>query len=744
MDQVSRRFALFVLSVAVLCLVLSVGALGLRSIGLLERNVRPILETNALVVTERVRDRIESAVAMGIPYEGLAQVDEYLDRALEGSHGISSIVLTSPSGLVMYSSGRAQSDPDPARAESDEANGSEQTEPDRLRDRGLQVLPSTVQSELLRWLSPEMSAAGGQMQGDTAGSGVVALPLQTDDGTEFGQIVTRVDETFVAQQLLDAAADILVMVFVAVVLALEILLVVMSTGISGPLAQVARLLNALIGRDFRRLEKPAGGVSMRRAIRAGNALLETLSIRMADLKTRIESGVADAVDVDRMRTRLKAVGAFTEDGRNKIGTAAHLAGVRGAAFLFVMTEELTRPFLPQFISEVLGSGPEPGLAGVDSTILIAVPISAFMLGAAVVGTLAAGWADRVGRRNGFMIGAALASIGLVITAFAPNLAVLIFARSVSGIGYALCFLSCQGQAIDQTTTANRTRGMSIFVGGIMAADVCGPAIGGILAEQFGFQLALLVAAGLGVLSILLAMRLLDGRSDTAQSYKSTHFGFEPKIVFECMSQPRFVVAALLAALPAKLLLSGFLFFLVPLLLTDIGATSNEIGRITMLYGASALILLSLFSRLCDRFGLHAFMVSVGALLTGWGLVPLAYGATVSAVAWSVLILGIAQAMSISAQSALFTILAKREIETYGPGRVLGIYRMTERAGSVIGPLLAGVLSQHWGLAGAAAILGGLSVVTGTGFAAFFLVSGLRSEDDDLKTRGTRGYDVEAV
>jgi predicted MFS family arabinose efflux permease len=367
-----------------------------------------------------------------------------------------------------------------------------------------------------------------------------------------------------------------------------------------------------------------------------------------------------------------------------------------------------------------------------------------MLGAAVVGTLAAGWADRVGRRNGFMIGAALASLGLVATAFAPSLEVLILARTVSGVGYALCFLSCQGQAIDQTTTANRTRGMSVFVGGIMAADVCGPAIGGILAEQFGFKPALLLAAALGVLSILLAMRLLDGRNDEAQSYKSTHFGFEPKIIFECMSQPRFVVAALLAALPAKLLLSGFLFFLVPLLLTDIGATSNEIGRITMLYGASALILLSLFSRLCDRFGLHAFMVSVGALLTGWGLVPLAYGATVSAVAWSVLILGVAQAMSISAQSALFTILAKQEIETYGPGRVLGIYRMTERAGSVIGPLLAGVLSQYWGLAGAAAILGGLSVVTGTGFAAFFLVSGLRSEDDDLKTRGTRGYDVEAV
>ncbi len=744
MDQMSRRFAFFILSVAVLCLVLSVGALGVRSIGLLERNVRPILETNALVVTERVRDRIESAVAMGIPYEGLAQVDEYLDRALEGTHGISSIVLTSPSGLVMYTSGRVQAEPNPDTDETEGSNASGQSQPDRMRDRGLQVLPVTIQSQLLRWLAPEMSSAGLLRQSDTTGSGVVALPLLTADGTEFGQIVTRIDQTFVAQQLLDAAADILVMVFVAVVLAVEILLVVTFTGISGPLAQVARLLNALVGRDFRRLEKPTGGASMRRAIRAGNALLETLSTRMADLKTRIETGLADAADADRMRARLSAVGQFVDDGRNKIGTAAHLAGVRGAAFLFVMTEELTRPFLPQFISQVLGTGSAQGVDGTDSTVLIAVPISAFMLGAAVVGTLAAGWTDRIGRRNGFMIGAALASLGLVVTAFAPNLAVLISARAVSGVGYALCFLSCQGQAIDQTTAANRTRGMSIFVGGIMAADVCGPAIGGILAEQFGFQIALLVAAGLGVFSILLAMRLLDGRSDGAQSYKSTHFGFEPKIVLECMSQPRFVVAALLAALPAKLLLSGFLFFLVPLLLTDIGATSNEIGRITMLYGASALILLSLFSRLCDRFGLHAFMVSVGALLTGWGLVPLAYGATVSAVAWSVVVLGVAQAMSISAQSALFTILAKHEIETYGPGRVLGIYRMTERIGSVIGPLLAGVLSQYWGLAGAAAILGGLSVVTGTGFAAFFLVSGLRSEDDDLKTRGTRGYDVEAV
>lgn len=744
MDQMSRRFTMLIMLAAVLCLVLSVGALGLRSIGLLERNVRPILETNALVVTERVKARIESAVAMGIPYEALAQVDEYLDRALEGSHGISSIVLTSPRGVVMYASGQANIAPEEANGENEASNGSEQARPDRMRDRGLQVLPDMLQSELLRWMSPKTSNKEGTSNGDTKESGAVMLPLLNADGTEFGRIVTQIDQTFVAQQLLDAAADIMVMVFVAVVLAVEILLVVTSASISGPLAQVARLLNALVAKDFRRVEKPAGGASMRSTIRAGNALLETLSARMVDLKARIETDLADAADAERMRTRLRALGKFAEDGRNKIGMAAHLAGVRGAAFLFVLTEELTRPFLPQFIAEVLGGTPAQSVGGMDSTILIAVPISAFMLGAAVVGTLAAGWADRVGRRNGFMIGAALASAGLALTAFAPSLAVLILARTVSGVGYALCFLSCQGQAIDQTTTANRTRGMSVFVGGIMAADVCGPAIGGILAEQFGFQLALLVAAGLGVFSILLAMRLLDGRGDAAQSYKSTHFGFEPQIIVECMSQPRFVVAAMLAALPAKLLLSGFLFFLVPLLLADIGATSNEIGRITMLYGASALILMSLFSRLCDRFGLHAFMVSVGALLTGWGLVPLAYGASVSAVAWSVLILGVAQAMSISAQSALFTILAKQEIETYGPGRVLGIYRMTERAGSVIGPLLAGVLSQYWGLAGAAAILGGLSVVTGTGFAAFFLVSGLRSEDDDLQTRGKRGYDVEAV
>lgn len=81
---------------------------------------------------------------------------------------------------------------------------------------------------------------------------------------------------------------------------------------------------------------------------------------------------------------------------------------------------------------------------------------------------------------------------------------------------------------------------------------------------------------------------------------------------------------LFAAIPAKLLLNGFLFFLVPLTLYELGNSRSEIGRVVMLYGLAALFLGPMFARLADRFAIHGLLIGVGGLLTGIGLIPMLF------------------------------------------------------------------------------------------------------------------------
>jgi hypothetical protein len=66
--------------------------------------------------------------------------------------------------------------------------------------------------------------------------------------------------------------------------------------------------------------------------------------------------------------------------------------VRPLAFLFVLAEELARPFLPVFI-DAHARGVQ---AGETAALLTGLPISAFMLVAAFSMLLGGGWSDRVG------------------------------------------------------------------------------------------------------------------------------------------------------------------------------------------------------------------------------------------------------------------------------------------------------------------------------------------------------------
>src|SRR3546814_19492899 len=58
-------------------------------------------------------------------------------------------------------------------------------------------------------------------------------------------------------------------------------------------------------------------------------------------------------------------------------------------------------------------------------------------------------------------------------------------RAVTGLGYAATFVACQGFVIESTGDRDRAQGTAMMVSGIMPADVCGPAIGGIVAVHGG-------------------------------------------------------------------------------------------------------------------------------------------------------------------------------------------------------------------------------------------------------------------
>jgi predicted MFS family arabinose efflux permease len=264
----------------------------------------------------------------------------------------------------------------------------------------------------------------------------------------------------------------------------------------------------------------------------------------------------------------------------------------------------------------------------------------------------------------------------------------------------------------------------MFVGGIMTADICGPAIGGILADRIGFSWTFLLGGAVALISGALVYRLMAPPQTRLVPARRASLATGLRVV---RTNWRFWFLLLLAAVPAKMILTGFLFYQVPLYLTALGTSQSEIGRFIMTYGIAALALTSFFSYWADRTQAHGLLIVAGGILAGLGMLPSLFGQGPSRVLLATLALGVGQAMSIPALFVVVTRVARREIEAVGQASVLGIFRLVERLGAAAGPFaMAGLLgiASH---ATALALAGIFSILTAVVFGTVFLSVGYQRD-----------------
>jgi predicted MFS family arabinose efflux permease len=274
---------------------------------------------------------------------------------------------------------------------------------------------------------------------------------------------------------------------------------------------------------------------------------------------------------------------------------------------------------------------------------------------------------------------------------------------MTAAGYAMCTIAAQGFIVQVTASRQRAQGVSSFVGVLMAASICGTAIGGILADRVGYRAVFLCAAALAVVAGVLALRMLSSDAAGPTSIQRSRFRLADLRLL--LANWRFVALLLFAAIPGKIVLTGYLFYAVPLVLASLAASESEIGRIMMVYSIVIVLLGPWLSRFADERGHSWAMVFAGTLVSGLGMALLYFRADTYGVLAGVVVIAVAHAASISPQVALVPDICRREIEKIGQTTVLSILRMVERVGSVIGPLLVASLVAQFGFVDGLAVIG---------------------------------------
>lgn len=369
-------------------------------------------------------------------------------------------------------------------------------------------------------------------------------------------------------------------------------------------------------------------------------------------------------------------------------------------FLFIFAESLSISFLPMFVDSLYQ--PDGLFGGIGREVAIGLPIALFMLIWAISQPLAGFYSEGAGRARTFVLGAALAALGLAATAFAQDLPQLILCRLVTAFGYGAAYIAAQGYVVDNTTAANRTQGFNVFVVGFFSATICGSAIGAILADRLGYRPTFLFAALLALAAVVFVAKLVRERRPEGERARTRLRLADMRAVF---ANPRFLGLTLFAAIPAKFVLAAYIYFLAPLHLSALGESQSAVGRILMLYAVLMVFLSPVTAKLSDRIGRPLLFVALGTALSGAALAIAWTADDALGVAASILVLGLGHAISVSTLATMVPLVAEEECARLGRGVVMGIYRLVERFGSVAGPFAAGALLAAGGYGLSATAMG---------------------------------------
>jgi MFS family permease len=623
-------------------------------------NLGPALNEKAATVGFSLATKFELALSAGIPFEQLVDVEAFFDQIHTANADLAFLALGTPSGIVVHVVGAT----------------AEKIQP---------LLPD------LLGVSPASTSLLTQRKGGSDFA-ISSVPILQNDRM-VGAVHIGVSETFIARQINDVMLDIVIILICSLMIAVELITFIIAATLIAPLRLIEDQLKRTSKGDLRHLiDINAGELKI-----VGDAL-NALVTSALDLRARANRSIAQIGDHFKF-----------PDGIPAIRKARRVLEVRLVTFGFMFAEQISRPFLPIYsrnlIDDTLTDRPE----------LVTLPITAFLIVVAGTMPLATGWSDRIGSRTPFLTGAVLTTTGLLGAGFAFGLWDLVLWRVVTGLGYALMYCACQAFVLENTDDSDRARGIAMFVGAIMASEICAPGIGGILADNFGFGGAFVLSGGLMAATAFLGNSVL--RTEIVRTPRVGSL-FTPMI----FKNKRFLLLLATSAFPAKLLLTALMYYLAPVALTSLGATPSEVGRIAMLYGVPSLLLSSLLAGYADKTGRYVSVIGLGGVLAPAGMAAVFLWPGKEAVIIAIIAFGIGQAMTIAPQFAMVTRLCKQEIERFGQGAVVGPYRLVERIGGAAGPIIAGSLASLVGPMAAISLMGLCTILLSLCFIIGFSIS----------------------
>ena len=180
-------------------------------------------------------------------------------------------------------------------------------------------------------------------------------------------------------------------------------------------------------------------------------------------------------------------------------------GILAAATLaYFVADGLTLPTAPRFAAGPLGA----------DSVGVGLSIGAFSVTALLLRPWTGQLSDRYGRRPMILAGSGMLTAALLLHLVAVNLPIFIAARLLMGAAEAFVFVAAFAAAADLAPDDRRGEALSYFSLTLYLGIGIGPPIGETILANWGFNAVWVAAAGVALLSGLLALSVPDTRANT--------------------------------------------------------------------------------------------------------------------------------------------------------------------------------------------------------------------------------------
>jgi predicted MFS family arabinose efflux permease len=293
--------------------------------------------------------------------------------------------------------------------------------------------------------------------------------------------------------------------------------------------------------------------------------------------------------------------------------------------------------------------------------------------------------DRFGRRKPFLaLGFAASSAACIGFVYAPDPWVMVGARFISGIS-ACAWVAFTVLYASYFPPGDTTRAMAYITFCNTLAVMLSTAVGGRLADMYGWLAPFWAAAGVGLLGLISLFAVYEEASPKPDR-RSALNRFRA-----VLNYPELIFASIVAAFGQYTTFATHFGF-VPTYAVTIGATKTELGILTMagtLAGALAVIVSGYY--IAPRLG-PRYTVCAGYVAGTAGVLVIPYIESVG-------ILYVSQILAGFGRGAAYPILmglAIARLPEREKATAMGFFQAVYAVGMFAGPITAGAIGGRWG------------------------------------------------